>query len=274
MALMSSVMWGTADFIGGTVSRRLPALAVVLGSQSCAAVIMVVIATATGSWSAPTDYIPWGIAAGIVGLTSLGLFYAALAQGTMGIVSPIAALGVLVPLGFGLLSGQLPTGGQFLGIALALVGIVMASGPELSGAASARPVVLAALSAFGFGSALSLIAVGSRTDVIMTMTTMRLTSLVVTLGALAVLRSTGGTTVRDLPILAVAGAFDVTANLAFGAATQMALLPIVAVLGSLYPVATVLLAWRIHHERLAAIQYLGVGIALAGVALISLFGAI
>ncbi len=272
LALVSSVMWGTADFLGGTMSRRLPVVAVVLGSQCCAFVVMLVIATATGGWSAPRDYVPWGAAAGLVGLIALSLFYAALATGTMGVVSPIAALGVLVPLGVGLFSGQLPSGGQYFGIALALIGIVLASGPELSGASGARPVILALGAALGFGLALAFIAEGSKTSVSMTMLTMRTVSVIITIAVIAFTRSTGGVRSRDLPMLFAVGAFDVLANVTFGLASQMTLLTIVAVIGSLYPVMTVLLAWRVHHERLAPVQYVGVSVALLGVVVISALG--
>ena len=265
-------MWGTADFLGGTLSRRLPSMAVVLGSQVCAAVLMVLIATASGSWGTPPQYLGWGIAAGVSGLVALGLFYTALAEGTMGIVSPIAALGVLVPIGLGLVRGQIPAAGQFFGILLALIGIVLASGPELSGAASAKPVLLAIASAVGFGVALACIAAGSASSVVMTMTTMRLTSLVVAVGVVAVTRSLGGITGRDVPLLALTGSFDVLANVLFGVASGLALLPVVAVLGSLYPVATIVLAWRVHHERLAPVQYAGIIVALSGVAMIAAFG--
>ena len=274
LALVSSLMWGTADFFGGTLSRRLPAMAVVLGSQVCAGVLIIAVAIATHSWGGSLAYLPWGIAAGVTGLTALILFYAALASGTMGIVSPIAALGVLVPLSVGLLTGQLPSGGQYLGIALALVGIVLASGPELSGAASAKPVFMAIASAVGFGVCLAFIAEGSKTNVIMTMTTMRSVSIAVAVVAVVALRSTGGIKRRDLPMLAMVGGMDVFANVAYGAATQMALLPVVAMLGCIYPVVTVLLAWRLLHERLARVQYAGVAVALLGVALISVFGAL
>ena len=273
LALLSSMLWGTADFLGGTLSRRLPAMAVVLGSQVCAAVLMVFIATATGAWRQPPTYLWWGIAAGVSGLLALGLFYTALAQGTMGIVSPIAALGVLVPIGLGLVRGQVPVAGQFFGILLALIGIVLASGPELSGASSARPVILAIGSAVGFGISLACIAGVSGSNVVMTMTTMRLTSVVVALGAVVVARSVGGITTRDVPMLALTGWFDVLANILFGVASGLALLPVVAVLGSLYPVATIVLAWRLHHERLAAVQYAGIAVALSGVALIGGFSA-
>jgi hypothetical protein len=274
LALLSGMMWGTADFLGGTLSRRLPAIAVVIGSQACAAVLMVVIATVTGSWDSAHDYIPWGIAAGASGLAGLGLFYTALAQGTMGIVSPIAAMGVLVPIGLGLFLGQVPNGGQILGIIVAIIGIVLASGPELSGASSARPVVLSALAAIGFGVSLACIAQGSQTSVVMTMTTMRLTSVTIGIGLFLVVRNFGGMRPRDVPMLTLTGGFDVFANVGYGFASQIALLPVVAVLGSLYPVATIMLAWRVHHERLMPVQYVGVTVALLGVVMISAFGVI
>ena len=169
--------------------------------------------------------------------------------------------------------GQVPVAGQFFGILLALIGIVLASGPELSGASSARPVILAIGSAVGFGISLACIAGGSGSNVVMTMTTMRLTSVVVALGAVVVARSVGGITTRDVPMLALTGWFDVLANILFGVASGLALLPVVAVLGSLYPVATIVLAWRLHHERLAAVQYAGIAVALSGVALIGGFSA-
>ena len=274
LALVSSLMWGTADFFGGTLSRRLPAIAVVLGSQVCAGVLIFGVVIVAHSWGGSLTYLPWGVAAGVMGLAALILYYAALASGTMGLVSPIAALGVLVPLSAGLLTGQRPSGGQYLGIALALVGIVLASGPELSGAASPKPVFMAIGSAVGFGLCLAFIAEGSKTSVVMTMATMRGVSIVVAVVALLALRTTGGITPRDVPMLAMVGGMDVFANVAYGAATQMALLPVVAMVGCMYPVVTVLLAWRLLHERLVRIQYVGVFLALLGVALISVFGAL
>ena len=271
-ALISSAMWGTADFLGGTMSRRLPVVAVVLGSQCCAFVVMLVVATVSGSWGSPRDYVVAGVGAGLTGLIGLSLFYAALATGTMGIVSPIAALGVLVPLAFGLVLGQLPTAGQYIGIALALLGIILASGPEISGASGVRPVLLALGAALGFGLSETFIAQGSVTSVTMTMLTMRTVSVLVAIGAIVVTRSIGGVRAADLRMLAVIGLFDVLANVAFGLATQKSLLPLVAVLGNLYPVMTVLLAWRILHERLARMQYVGIAVALLGVVAISALG--
>lgn len=273
LALLSSVLWGTADFLGGTLSRRRAVLAVVAASQVCGFVVMVVVALAVRAWTPDLAWLPWAVGASLSGFTGLVLFYGALARGTMGIVSPIASLGVLVPLAVGLLGGEVPAPLQYLGIVLAVVGIVLASGPELSGQASLQPVLMALGSALMFGISLTCIAKGSATSVLMTMTGMRATSTLIALVLLLAVRSSGGLVVRDVPMLVAIGAFDVLANVSYGAASTLGLLAVVAVLGSLYPVVTVLLAWWVHHERLRPVQYAGVATALLGVAAISAGGA-
>ena len=271
LALLSSVLWGGADFLGGTVSRRLPALVVVGASQFAGLLTVVVVAAAAGQLDAPTDYLPWAVAAGLAGLGGLVAFYAALAMGTMGVVSPIAALGVVVPVVVGLVRGERPAALQLAGIALAVVGVVMASGPELSGRAGLRPLLLAVVAAMGFGLALLFIAEGAQTSTLMTLVTMRVTSvLVVALLLVSIARRTPARlSVRDLPLIAVIGVADAAANLTFGWASTRGLVSVVAVLGSLYPVVTVLLARVVHHERLAMVQNVGVLTALGGVGLIA-----
>jgi drug/metabolite transporter (DMT)-like permease len=205
-----------------------------------------------------------------VGTSALVSFYAALGSGTMGVVSPIAALGTVVPVLIGVVGGERPTRVTLAGLVLALLGAVAASGPELRGRAGARPVVLAALAGLGFGLALVCIERGSRSDAVMTLTGMRVTSVAVFVVAAVVVRSVGGLTTRDVPSLDLVGVGDVGANLTFALASQRGYLSITAVLGSLYPVVTVLLARVVLHERLTRVQQLGVATALAGVALVAL----
>jgi drug/metabolite transporter (DMT)-like permease len=271
LALLSSLLWGAADFLGGTISRRLPALLVVGASQLVGLLAVVPVAAATGAFDDPRGYLPWAVAAGLAGLAGLVAFYAALAAGTMGVVSPIAALGVVVPVVVGLARGERPAALQLVGIVLAVVGVVLASGPELTGRAGARPLILAVVAAVAFGLTLLFIAEGAESSTLMTLVTMRVTSvLVVTLLLVSVLRrSAVRPPLRALPLIAVVGVGDVAANLAFGAASTRGLVSIVAVLGSLYPVVTVLLARVVHGERLAAVQNAGVVAALGGVALIA-----
>src|SRR5215210_3345730 len=271
LALLSSLLWGGADFLGGPISRRLPALLVVGASQLAGLLTVAVVAVAAGELDAPTGYLPWAVAAGFAGLGGLVAFYRALAMGTMGVVSPIAALGVVVPVAVGLARGERPGALQLLGIVVAVLGVVMASGPELSGRAGAEPLLLAAAAAVGFGLALLFIAEGARTSTLMTLVTMRVTSvLVVTLLLVSLARRARlRLSARDLPLIAVVGIGDAAANLTFGWASTRGLVSVVAVLGSLYPVVTVLLARVVHHERLAPVQNIGVVAALAGVGLIA-----
>jgi len=271
LALLSGVLWGAADFLGGTVSRRLPALLVVGASQLAGLVTIAGFAVATGELDAPTGYLPWAVAAGFAGLVGLVSFYAALAMGTMGVVSPIAALGVVVPVAVGLVRGERPAALQLVGIVLAVIGVVLASGPELGGRAGARPLILASVAAVGFGLALLFIAEGARTSTVMTLVTMRVTSVLVVVVLLVSMarRTPIALSARDLPLIAVIGIGDVAANLTFGWASTRGLVSVVAVLASLYPVVTVLLARLIHHERLALVQNVGVVAALGGVVLIA-----
>lgn len=269
LALMSSLMWGSADFLGGMLTRRVNAIAVYGLSQAVGFVLLVALATATGGWGADPGYWPWAMGASLLGMVAMIAFYRALAMGPMGIVSPLVSLSVLVPVGVSLVRGEMPNSIQVLGIILAIVGILLASGPELSGAERARPLVLAGVATVGFGGMFVCMAEGSARDPLMTMTGMRVTTVVVFAVVLLVARNLGGATRRDAPGLIVIGVFDASANLTFGIATTMGLLSTTSVLGSLYPVVTAVLAAIVLHERLRPVQYAGVAAALTGVAMIA-----
>lgn len=272
LALMTAAMWGVGDFIAGTLTRRVRAMAVVGMSQFFGWVCITMWMLATGGWHGAFDdtgWIIWAIVASITGAAGLGLLYAALASGVMGIVSPIAALGVLVPLVAGIIAGEQPSSMQMLGVGAALIGIVLASGPELSGGAPLRPVLLAAVAAVFLGTSLLGVAKGSESNVTMLLVGMRTTTVVVMLVFALIVRSATGVTKRDVPILFAIGFFDVAANLAFGYAATLGLLTVVSVLASLYPVVTALLARFVHHERLRGVQYVGVAAAFAGISLIA-----
>jgi drug/metabolite transporter (DMT)-like permease len=281
LALLSSAMWGTSDFLGGTVSRRLPLIAVVATSEAFGLLGLAVVAAVVGAYGAPTGYVGWAVLGAIAGTGGLLAFYEALATGTMGVVAPIAALGVTVPVVVGIVQGDRPDLLQGFGVLVAIFGVVLASGPELRGAdgtnrrGAARPLVLAVVAAAGFGLVLVALDHGARTSTIMTLLVMRVICVVI-LGAYAAM--TGWTKqmsfgVRDLPLLAVIGAFDGGANVAFGYASRHGLLSLVAVLSSLYPAVTVVLARSVHAERLKRVQLTGVVAALAGVVLIASAGA-
>ena len=269
LALLSSGMWGTADYLAGRMSRTRHVLVVLVASQSAGLLLMLVVATIAGAWTAPSGYLPWAVLASLAGASGLACYYRALAIGTMGVVSPIAALGVLVPLVVGVADGERPGALQVAGIGAAILGVVLASGPEVHGDAGWRPVLLAGASAVLLGISLVAIARGSGSSVVMTMTVMRVVT--VTLMGLAVLAMRWSVRVppRDVPGLATVGVLDVGANLTFGIASTLGLLSLVSVFGSLYPVATILLARGLDGERLRTVQKVGVVFALGGAAAIS-----
>lgn len=289
LALLSSLLWGTGDFLGGTLSRRAHPVAVIRISQGLAGVALFVIVVATGE-GGRTGAIGWGIAAAVLGSVGLGSFYAALAAGTMGVVAPVAATGVVIPVVVGLATGDAPSGFQAAGIVVAIVGVVLASGPERRASvaadvaaaaseadaeavpvsASRRPLLLAGVAAVGFGSALTLVAQGSETSVAMTLLVMRITTTVgCTALLLTVLRRAPRPVVSDLPVLATISATDAGANGLFAVSSTLGQVSVSAVLASLYPAVTALLAWRLHHESLRPIQVAGVVATLVGVAFIA-----
>lgn len=271
LALAASAFWGASDFMGGAVSRRLAAFDVIFVSQSLAVLILGFAAFATGAWTAPPEYIPWAIAAGVVGVLSVGAFYQALATGTMGVVAPIAASGVIVPLVVGVAQGNRVGAVQIMGIVLAVAGVIAVSGPDLQ-QTSMRPIVLAVLAAAGFGAGVVFIAQASRTNVVMSLLTLRITSVGCLAVAALALRRRPKVSRADLPSLAVIGIFDLAANAAYASSTTRGTLSLVAVLASLYPAVTVLLARQLHSERLTSVQASGATAAVLGAVLIAAGG--
>lgn len=273
LALLSSVSWGTGDFLGGVLTRRLPVLAVYCLSQLSGLALLLVVAVATRAWTAPTGYLPWAVAASVAGMLAMTAFYTALATGRMGIVSPVTSLSVVVPLAVGLLvKGDQPAPAQVLGLLAAVAGVLLASGPELSGEGTGRPVFLALVAAAGFGVMFVGMAEGSAYSPVMTPLVMRTTSIVLSGAVLVARRSVGGVGRRDVAPLLAIGVLDAGANVLFSVATTLGLLSLTSVLGSLYPVMTAVLAAVFLHERLRPVQYAGVAVALTGVALITAGG--
>lgn len=139
-ALATSLLWGLADFGGGLLTRRTPALTVVVVSQSIAVVVLGAVVVATGGWSEAGPQLWFAVAAGLVGPVAMLAFYKALALGPMGVVSPLGSIGVAVPVGVGLVLGERPGLLQFVGILVAVAGVCLAGGPQFRGApCSARP---------------------------------------------------------------------------------------------------------------------------------------
>jgi drug/metabolite transporter (DMT)-like permease len=269
LALLSSLVWGLADFLGGTLSKKRKAIAVIGGSQSFGLLFASTLALIFGLWTWDSTVWVNGAIAGAMGLLGLVGFYTALATGQMGIVAPISSLSAVVPVTIGLVQGERPGTLQVVGIVVALIGVILASGPELNGKVDPRPVFLALFAAVTFGICVYFMAKGGQINPTMTITSMRATQVAIVLVLALALRSLGGLIKKDIPLLATIGATDAGANILFAFAASLGLLSVVAVLGSLYPIVTVLLAWWIHKERLIPVQYLGIVVTFSGVALIA-----
>jgi drug/metabolite transporter (DMT)-like permease len=276
-ALLASLVWGSSDFVGGLVSRRVRPLVVVGVAHAIALATLVVIAAASGAFAASTDYLPWALAAGFVGFIGLVVFYRALATGVIGVVAPIAGAGAVVPVAAGLAGGDAPSGIQLAGIALAVAGVALASGPELSGKAGRTPVLLAMVAALCFGAVYVLLDRAAETSVLMSLVAMRIVSVAIAsclaIGAIA--RGRRAVLAAEMPVgrnlamVAVVGWTDAAANGFYGLATRGGLVSVVSVLASLYPAVTVLLARVLQDERMRRIQAIGVTSALAGVVLLA-----
>jgi drug/metabolite transporter (DMT)-like permease len=276
LALFSSLLWGTADYHGGKLSKKHPAIAVLGVTQAIGLVFGIILVLATGEFSAnafgENGYFFPGVIGGVLGYLGLICLYAGLASGRMGVVAPISALSALIPVGYAfIVKGDRLSLILSIGAALAILGAFLASGPELSQGLPLKPLLLALGAAAGFGTALVAMAIGSEGSVLMTMVMMRATTFVISLGILLKYRTIGGLNFKLAPILIFIGCADALANILLGLATTKGSLALAMVLSSLYPIFTALLAYKFLDERLHRVQYIGIVAAITGVALISAF---
>ena len=273
VALAASLMWGTSDFLGGTLSRRLRPVEVYAVAQVIGLLLLAIGLVVTGELALLGDVAVPGLMAGVLAFVGMICLYQALAIGPMGIVAPLASLSVIVPVGYALIGGESPSPLQMLGILLAIAGIVLACGPELSNPNGARPLVLAVVTAVTLGTSLIFMARGSEVSALATMTMLRVAALGLCVLAILVMRWRLEVRPRDMPAIAGIGVLETGANVSFGVASSLGLLTIASVLSSLYPVVTAILAAVFLRERLRPVQYAGVGCAMVGVVLIVLMAA-
>ena len=274
LALLSSILWGTADYLAGNMTKRFKAIAVTGASQAFGLITGIILVVVTGSYIAPNlswdGYFLPAAGAGIAGFFGLVSFYSGLATGRMGVVSPISTLSAVIPLSFAFISGERPTAIQILGMCIALLGAFCASGPDIVKGLPIKPLLYGLGAALGFGIALALMAQGSKTSSLMTMTSMRVISVSMCIFIALRFRTVGGFRLSDAWLLIVIGMTDFAANLLLGVATTKGLVSVAMVFGALFPIVTSLLAFKFLKERLHKVQYLGILFAVAGVSLISI----
>ena len=267
--LAASLCWGSGDFTGGLASRRANASSVVLSTYSVGFVLMVALALLwRESFPAPVDLL-WGGLAGVAGVSGLLCFYSALSRGKMGITAPVSAvLTATLPVLFSAFTSALPTLLQVGGFVLALLAIVLISRPERTTGPS-RGIGLAILAGCGFGCFFILISRVHPGAVFWPLAAARLTSVLVLLVVLLLRRQPLLPGRIVAPLVVIAGNLDAIGNAFFVLAAHSGRLDVAAILSSLYPAATVLLAALVLRERVTRVQALGILLALLAIPLIA-----
>lgn len=274
LGLASAIVYGASDFLGGLATKRSGAYAVVVWSQMAGLVVLAAAVAVTGEAMPPASDLAWGAAGGVGGGSGVVLLYRGLAIGRMAIVAPTAAVGAAtIPVLAGLALGERPAPLALVGvmIAVAAIGLVSSSGSDNRDVTGRRlpPGLLEGVGA-GLGFALFFVCLARTTGQsdLWPLLAARV-SIAVAAGAGLAARTTLRPAPGALPRIAVLGVLDMVANLLYVMASRRGLLSIVAVLVSLYPASTVVLARFVLHERLTPLQLGGLGAAAVGVALIA-----
>ena len=270
-------MWGTADFFGGFVSKKIPANKVLVLSYPVGLQFLLIYAVMLpGEITLNGLFI--GSLAGVVGILAMGSLYLALAIGPMGVMSPVtAACSTLVPIAMGLIVGEKLSWIAWLGISIAIISVVLVSmetsptGGKL--VVSRKGLLLAIISGLLIGTFLSLVGLAASNNGMWPLVFARLMSSILVIGYFVYKKSENFRSGYDSNLFALvilSGALDATANAVFVLATFEGYLSIAAVIASLYPAATVILATAFLKEKLTGIQFLGIGLAFFSAGILSL----
>ncbi len=271
LAVVSSVTYGAADFLGGLASKRSTTFSVVVFSQ-LVGLILVLLSLPLLPASSPTaaDF-AWGAASGLAGGIGVALLYRGLAIGVMSVVAPVTAVcAVIIPLVVGVALGERPTGLAFVGVVLAIVAIVLVSqtGQLEGGKRATTGVGIAIASGIAIGIFLVFL---QRTG-----PSAGLWPLIAARAVSVTFFSLAGLTTRErlvprresMWIVIGGGALDMLANILYLLAVRRGLLSIVATLTALYPASTIILARIVLGERLRLLQLAGVACAVVAIVLI------
>jgi drug/metabolite transporter (DMT)-like permease len=269
-ALSAAIAWGSGDFTAGLVSRRVGPFHTVLISYSVGLLALAIVALVRREQFPPASDLIWGAIAGLSGMIGLGFLMRGFVTGRMGIVAPVSAvLAAAIPVIFTAFTEGLPRQLQLLGFGLALISIWLLSRPERFGGrpAGLGMALLAGLGFSGFFIALDQV---SQSAVFWPLVAGRLAACTV----MAVLALSTGRPLIPSPfplgLLVLAGILDVAGNLFFLLSMQLGRMDVTAVLGSLYPAVTAMLAWLLTKEHMARLQMLGVAIAVLAIVMITI----
>ncbi len=266
-------MYGAADFFGGLATRKSPVLQVLILSQAAGLLVALGGAALLGGWPPAAADLLWGAAAGLCGALGLAALYQALATTVVAVASPVAAVaGAVLPVAFGLLLGERPALPAWVGIAVALPALVLLTASPAGGGKDprvGRAAVLGLAAGLGFGLFFVALSRTSSRSGLWPLVGARCSTIGVAAVSLLLSRRSRPWKGSFNPATALAGVLDMGANIAFLLASRAGMLTIAAVVASLYPAPTVLLARLVLRERLSPLRVIGLALAVAGVALIS-----
>jgi len=275
LGLIAALSWGLSDFLGGLQTRTVR-LAVVLAVSMTSGLATIVAVLLVAHRQLPDDGRLWcAVAAGPASVIALGLLYQAMARGPIIVVAPVAAVGAVIPVLWGMATGDGLGLAQAAGILLALSGATLASweaGPaETEGSLPAAAASAAVGAALAIGLFLVLVGRASQVDALWAAGIMRGSAWVVAMVLLVTAGSRGVRDMTTLPrrtfgLLALVGVTDIVAETSYALATTHVQVGVAAVIASMYPVVTVALAAVVLGERVHGRRGVGVVLALAGVA--------
>ncbi|MGZ8437780.1 MAG: EamA family transporter [Candidatus Limnocylindrales bacterium] len=267
--LVAAITWGTGDFGGGLLTRRAPLFGVVLASQLVGTAVALILAVVRGETAPSPADLGWSVCGGLCGGIGISALYQGLAVGRMGIVAPITGvIAALIPVAAGIALDGLPAPLVLFGIGLAFVAVVLVSrvGDERAGPSGIGLALLAGIAIGLLGVAIAQISDG---HVFGPLTVLRATEALL-IGAIVIVGRQAWRPPSGLwPALAGVGVMDMAGNGAFILAVQAGSLAVAAVLSSLYPVTTVVLATIVLHERITRAHAAGIALAMAAIACIA-----
>jgi drug/metabolite transporter (DMT)-like permease len=273
LALCSAAAWGAADFAGGIGSRRIGIFRTVFFQEVIGLALLMPALAITGERLGSARVLIYGCLAGLCGNAGLLLLYHALATGNMSIAAPVSALmTAILPVAVGSFSEGFPGPLKLAGFGVALLAVWLISQQRDDGKhvlAHLSDLRLPLLAGVGFGLFFILIHEAARENTIWPMVASRATGLLLLGGTIAALRQGWAVPRSVQPVIIVNGVLDIGGNAFYILSGQLGRLDVAAVVSSLYPGATVLLAWILLKERLTRTQWVGIAAALTAILLLT-----
>lgn len=269
LALVSALAWGSGDFFGGRAATRHDGFQVLYLAALSGIALLLVAALLAGEHVAPDPSLWFAVGAGVAGAAGIVSLYRGLAVGRAAVVAPTAAVvTAAIPVVFAAVSDGMPGALRLFGFALALMGIFLVTRTAGDATGSLAGLRLGVLAGIGFGLFLILVARGQSHAVFVPLAVARAMMLLAAMVVMSA-RRTRWPALGENRVALLAGALDAAGNVFYLLAQQQVRLDVAAVLSSLYPVATVLLARMILRDAVTPLQWLGVGVCLVAVAAIA-----